>query len=192
MYADANDASINDEVIQPGTYDGGSSPADDIGNLADFEPIVFGACTNNPDDPTNVMDAAIAASTTDMLGNTTPSAGYGTPSSTTMAAALNMKVKKFGRTTGQTKGTVFAFNATVNVSYGPGQVACFTNQIIISPGTFSAGGDSGSLVVGDGKGRSRSDDGKPIGLLFAGSPSYTIISPIDAILGRFGVTIDGS
>ena len=55
-----------------------------------------------------------------MLGNATPSAGYGTPKSTTLAAALNMKVKKFGRTTGQTKGAVFAFNATLNVSYGPG------------------------------------------------------------------------
>ena len=186
MYADANDASIDDKVIQPGTYDEGSSPDDDIGMLADYQEIDFtGACTN-------VMDAAIAASTTAMLGNATPSAGYGTPKSTTLAAALNMKVKKFGRTTGQTKGAVFAFNATLNVSYGPGKVACFTNQIIINPGTFSAGGDSGSLVVGDGKGRSRSDDGKPVGLLFAGSPSYTIISPIGAILTRFGVTIDGS
>ena len=192
MYADlgaastGDDATPGDAVIQPGTYDGGSSGADDIGTLADYQEIDFpGTCTN-------VMDAAIALSSTADLGNTTPSAGYGTPKSTTLAAALNMKVKKFGRTTGQTKGTVFAFNATLNVSYGPGKVACFTNQIIISPGTFSAGGDSGSLVVGDGKGRSRRDDGKPIGLLFAGSASYTIISPIDAILTRFGVTIDGN
>ena len=186
VYADANAASIGHAVIQPGSYDLGSSPADDIGTLDDFEPIDFnGSCEN-------VMDAAIALSSTADLGNATPGAGYGTPKSSTVAAALNMKVKKFGRTTGQTKGTVFAFNATVNVSYGPGQVACFTKQIIISPGTFSAGGDSGSLVVGDGKGRARSDDGKAVGLLFAGSASYTIISPIDKILTRFGVTIDGS
>ena len=177
---------VNDAVIQPGTFDGGSSPADDIGTLADFQTIDFsGACVNT-------MDAAIAATTTGELGNATPSAGYGTPESTTIAAALNMKVKKFGRTTGQTKGSVFAFNATVNVSYGPGKVACFMNQIVISPGTFSGGGDSGSLVVGDGNGRSRNDDGKPVGLLFAGSPSFTIISPIDAILTRLGVTIDGN
>ena len=190
--SDDYDCAIGDPVIQPGAFDDGLSPRDDIGELFAFEPIVFGACTNDPAGPTNVMDAAIALSSTADLGNTTPSAGYGTPKSTTVAAALNMKVKKFGRTTGQTKGTVFAFNATVNVSYGPGQVACFRNQIIISPGTFSAPGDSGSLVVGDGKGRARSDDGKPIGLLFAGSPSYTIISPIGAILTRFGVTIDGN
>ena len=183
---------LGDRVIQPGTFDGGTlvgDPADDIGTLADFEPIVFGTCSNNINNR-NTMDAAIVASTTAMLGNATPSAGYGTPKSTTLAAALNMKVKKFGRTTGQTKGTVFMFNATVNVNYGTAGVACFTNQIIISPGTFSAGGDSGSLVVGDGKGRARSNDGKPIGLLFAGSASYTIISPIYEILDRFGVTID--
>jgi len=41
-YADENRASIGDPAIQPGTYDGGASPADDIGTLADFEPIIFG------------------------------------------------------------------------------------------------------------------------------------------------------
>ena len=169
----------------PGTFDGGTSPADDIGTLADYEEIDFGACTN-------IMDAAIALSTTDDLGNATPSAGYGTPSSTTMAAALNMKVKKFGRTTSLTKGTVAAVNATVNVNYGAAGVACFTGQIVITPGSFSAGGDSGGLVVVDGKGRTREEDGKPVGLLFAGSPFSTIISPIGPILTRFGVTIDGS
>ena len=186
VYANANAASIGDAVIQPGSYDGGSSSTDEIGKLDDYQPIDFtGTCGNT-------MDAAIALSSTDDLRNTTPSAGYGTPSSATMAAALNMKVKKFGRTTGQTKGQVIAINATVNVSYGAPGVACFRNQIVIGPGTFSAGGDSGSLVVGDGKGRSSGTNGKPVGLLFVGSSSYTIISPIDAILTRFGVTIDGS
>ena len=58
--------------------------------------------------------------------------------------------------------------------------------------TFSAGGDSGALVVVNGKGRSRGDDKKPVGLLFAGSFFNTIISPIDPILARFSVTIDGN
>ena len=109
-----------------------------------------------------------------------------------MAAALNLKVKKFGRTTSQTKGTVNAVNATLNVNYGSAGIACFTGQVIITPGSFSAGGDSGSLVVVDGKGKTRGDDGKPVGLLFAGSPLSTIISPIDPILDHFGVTIDGN
>lgn len=186
VYAHENAASIKvDAVIQPGTFDGGVSPKDNIGTLDDFEPIVFGgACVN-------VIDAAIAATTTALVGNATPSGGYGTPRSATMPATVNMKVKKVGRTTGSTKGTVAAINATVNVGYDSG-VACFTGQIIITPGTFSASGDSGSLIVVDGKGRTKSDDRRPVALLFAGSATMTVANPIDPVLTRFGVTIDGN
>ncbi|GAA3937800.1 hypothetical protein [Litoribacillus peritrichatus] len=183
VYANENLASIDDPVIQPGTFDGGASPADDIGTLSDFEPIDF---LGN-----NTMDAAIALSSTVDLGNSTPSDGYGTPKSTTAAATLNMKVKKYGRTTGFTKGQVYLTNATVSVGYDTG-VALFVGQIIITPGNFSAPGDSGSLIVVDGgKGRNKGDDRKPVGLLFAGSSTITIASPIDPILTRFGVTVDG-
>ena len=41
VYADENDAAINDNVLQPGVYDGGTDPADAIGTLFDFEPIGF-------------------------------------------------------------------------------------------------------------------------------------------------------
>ena len=131
VYADENQASIGDDVIQPGTFDGGSSPADDIGTLDDFEPILF-------DGSDNVIDAAIALSSTADLGNSTPSDGYGTPQSTTVTASVGLKVKKYGRTTGQTKGRVAAINATVNIGYSSG-VARFVDQIIITPGNFSAG-----------------------------------------------------
>ena len=182
IYANKNRATIGDAVIQPGTFDGGSSPADDIGTLFDFETIKF-------DGSDNTIDAAIALSSTANLGNATPADGYGTPKSKTMAASLNLKVKKYGRTTKLTKGQVFAINATVNVGYGSG-VARFVGQIIITPGTFSAGGDSGSLIVVDVKGRNKSDGRKPVGLLFAGSPSITVANPIDPVLTRFGVTVD--
>jgi hypothetical protein len=184
VYANENQASTGDDVLQPGSYDGGSSPADDIGTLSDFEPIVFSTSANN------TIDAAIALSSTANLGNATPPNGYGTPKSTTMAAFINQKVKKYGRTTSETKGRVSAINATINVGYGSG-VARFVNQIIIEPGSFSAGGDSGSLVVFDGKGRDRADDRKPVGLLFAGSVFITVANPIDPVLTRFGVTVDG-
>ena len=137
------------------------------------------------------MDAAIALSSAANLGRSTSSAGYGTPRSTTRAASVGLKVKKYGRTTGLTKGDVVGINATVNVGYGVG-TARFVNQIIISPGNFSAGGDSGSLIVVDGKGRNKSHKNKPVALLFAGSTTYTIASPIDAVLARFGGTVDGS
>ena len=61
------------------------------------------------------------------------------------------------------------------------------NQIVITPGNFSAGGDSGSLIVVQ-KG---ADARKPVGLLFAGSMIVTIANPIDEVLSLLGVTIDG-
>jgi len=183
VYANENKAGIGEAVIQPGTYDGGTVANDTIGTLAAYEPITF-------DGSDNTIDAAIALSSTSLLGNATPSDGYGTPKSTTHAAYLNQPVKKYGRTTGLTKGRVYALNAVVNVGYDTG-VARFVNQIVISPGSFSAGGDSGSLVVFDGKGRDKAQDLKPIGLLFAGSSFVTIANPIDLVLDRFGVDVDG-
>jgi hypothetical protein len=85
---------------------------------------------------------------------------------------------------------VYLVSTIVNVNYGTPQnpkYARFVDQILITPGTFSGGGDSGSLVVCDGG----ADDRKPVGLLFAGSSSYTVANPIDAVLDRFGVAIDG-
>jgi hypothetical protein len=183
VYADENMASIGDNILQPGAYDGGVNPDDAFANLSDFVDIKF-------DGSANLVDAAIAVSTTDELDNATPSDGYGRPKSTTLSAYLNLPVKKYGRTTGLTKGKVYLLNATVNVGYSTG-VARFVNQIIITPGGFSAGGDSGSLVVCDGKGRNKRDDRKPVGFLFAGSDLYTVANPIDAVLGSFGVSIDG-
>ena len=184
VYADENRASIGDTVLQPGPYDGGTLD-DGIGTLFDFEPIVFSTGANN------VIDAAIALSSTSLLGNATPSDGYGTPKSVTVPASVNMKVKKYGRTTGLTKGQVYAIDATVNVGYDTG-VARFVHQIIITPGSFSAGGDSGSLIVADAtKGKNRADNDKPVGLLFAGSNLFTVANPIDEVLSRFDITIDG-
>ena len=181
VYANENRASIGNDVLQPGTYDGGKVATDSIGTLYGFVPIDFSGGDNT-------VDAAIAFSSTDDLGNATPANGYGTPKSGTTDAIIGMKVIKYGRTTGMTNGRVYAINVTVNVGYDTG-VARFENQIIITPGTFSAGGDSGSLIVVNSK---RSDDHhKAVGLLFAGSSSYTIANPIDLVLSAFGVTIDG-
>ena len=191
VYADENQAAYNDEVLQPGAYDGGATgpnatliDGDEIGTLHDFEEIIFSSAAGN------IIDAALAESSPDLLSNATPCDGYGTPKSTTMAPSVNLKVKKYGRTTGLTVGLITAINATVNVGYDSG-TARFVNQIIIEPGGFSAGGDSGSLVVADGKGRTKANNRKPVGLLFAGSTTMTVANPIDAVLDRFGVTIDG-
>ena len=180
VYADENKASIGDAVIQPGTYDGGSSPADDIGTLHAYATIVFSTTANN------VVDAAIAITTTNQLSNSTPDGeSYGTPSSTPWDATIGLNVRKYGRTTGDTNGKVDAINATVNVGYSTG-TARFVDQVIIKgrKGSFSDGGDSGSLIVSK-------DGNHPVALLFAGSSSVTIGNPIGPVLGAFGVSIDG-
>jgi hypothetical protein len=180
IYANCNQAAIGDNVLQPGPWDGGIDSRDAIGMLADFQAIVFSRRAQN------TMDAAIALSSEDLLGNATPMDGYGTPNSLTVPAVVGLKVMKYGRTTILTKGSVASINAAVTVSYGDAGVARFVGQIVISPGSFSGNGDSGALVVTDDEGQN------PVGLLFAGSSSYTICSPIDAVLDRFNVTVDGT
>ena len=185
VYANINDASVGDVVIQPGTFDGGSSPADDIGTLFDFVPIDLSGGVN-------FMDAAIAVSSTTELGNSTPPNGYGMPSANPVTATPNLAVQKFGRTTGLTMGTVDSISVMVDVCYktaGPFrclELARFEDQIFITPAGFSAGGDSGSLIV--------TDDGNnnPVALLFAGNDSGTIASPIQPVLDYFGVIIDAT
>jgi hypothetical protein len=181
VFAAENKAKINDRILQPGPVDGGVNPGDAFGTLIDFEPVEFSFGSSNR------MDAAVALTTVEDLGTATLDDGYGSPRSETVSPRILLAVKKYGRTTGFTKGKIDAIMATVNVRYQQGQ-ARFVDQILIKPGGFSAGGDSGSLVVADGG----KDDRKPVGLVFAGSTMVSIANPIEPVLERFGVTIDGN
>jgi hypothetical protein len=182
IYALSNLAPIGSKVLQPGRYDLNCSLGVDnvLGPLTRYVPIVFSKTANN------VIDAAIAASTTALLDRKTPSDGYGTPARTPATPTLGMDVQKYGRTTGLTIGWVDGINATVMVTYSTG-VARFVGQVLVNGrGTFSRAGDSGSLIVTTA-GR------QPVGLLFAGTPSgYTFANPIGAVLKAFNVTIDGT
>jgi hypothetical protein len=174
VYAVENLGQIGDPVIQPGQADLGcrAPDSDRIGTLAYYVPLQFGGKNSN------TVDAAIASVTTGEVGVGTPSDGYGTPSSTTSTATVGLAVEKYGRTTGDTKGTVTAINATLKVKYSRG-TAIFTNQVGIGPGNFSGAGDSGSLIV------TQSGD-NPVGLLFAGSSTTTFANPIGAVLSQLG------
>jgi hypothetical protein len=110
VYAKENDASIGDNVLQPGTYDGGQDPADAIGTLYDFEPIDFSGGENT-------IDAAIAEplSGVQLLCSTPSDDGYGTPSSMIVDAYVGLRVQKYGRTTGWTQGEVATIGTTVDV-----------------------------------------------------------------------------
>jgi len=112
--------------------------------------------------------------------------------------AVGMPVRKSGRTTGLTTGTVSAVNSTVLVSgYGPNCGfpqfnARFVNQFMITPGTFLAGGDSGSLAVRVATLSSGTTVRLPVGLLFAGSATSAVASPISAVMSIFGVSFGAS
>jgi len=100
-------------------------------------------------------------------------------------------VEKSGRTTGHTTGSVAAVNVTVDVAYykvcGVGrQVARFVDQFRVGSTTtaFSAGGDSGSLIL-------KQDDttNDAVGLLFAGSSTSTFANKIGNVLTPLGVSL---
>ena len=194
VLANSNNATVGDSALQPGTYDGGQDPADKIGTLSAWKPISFSAsaCSGvTSDSDCNTIDAAIALTTTGNLGVATLPSGYGTPSASTVSPSIGQSVTKCGRTTGCTTGTVAEINVTIDVCYKPrGLFSCardgvarFVNQIGVSDGTFSAGGDSGSLIV-------TTSTKNPVGLLFAGGSSRTYANEIDRVLGNFSVTID--
>lgn len=101
----------------------------------------------------------------------------------TKPASLGMSVRKSGRTTGHTEGTITLINATVDVGYSTQagkRTARFVGQVMTT--AMSQGGDSGSLVVEQGYQNA-------VGLLFAGSSSATIITPIERVLNKLGVVI---
>jgi hypothetical protein len=101
----------------------------------------------------------------------------------TKPAALGMRVRKYGRTTGYTEGSVTLLNATVNIAYSTlaGQkTARFTGTVVTE--AMSQGGDSGSLIVD-------AYENKAVGLLFAGSSLATIFIPITSVLDQLNVTI---
>jgi len=183
VYALENSAHPGDEVLQPGRYDGGVPVADHLGNLSTWVEIFFLPTASN------TVDAAIAASTTSLLGNTTPANGYGIPQSEIVAAAVGMAVQKYGRTTSLTKGTITGINSVISVGYSSG-TARFVGQIIVqSRSPFIKAGDSGSLLV-------TNPGTNPVGLLFAGNNSgnYAVANPIDLVLSAFpdlGLAIDG-
>jgi len=182
VYAMENAAVPNSAIMQPGLFDTNcnGNPNNVIGTLSSFVPIVFSTSASN------TVDAAIAATDVSLLRRSTPSGGYGTPRSATVAAFIGQGVKKYGRTTFLTFGRVSGINATVLVDYDSG-TAQFVNQIVVrSSQAVIRAGDSGSLLVTAGK-------NKPVGLLFAGNSNgrIGIANPIDLVLNAFGVTIDG-
>jgi len=161
-------------VLQPGTYDGGTT-GDKVGELSKYIKITFGPKGKN------YADAAIAKITiTDYLvGEVLGSDNRDTYTiSGTAEVIMGDSVRKSGRTTGVTTNAVFDTSATVKVWYTPSRWAMFFDQILVYQ-PFLESGDSGSPV---------DKDGAFVGLAFAGSSSTAVVCKVKYIIDGLGVT----
>lgn len=100
------------------------------------------------------------------------------PSDPKVVLGANRGVAKSGRTTGLTCSQLLAVSVdNVQVGYAAtcggttAFTAIFNGQVQVNGGTFSAEGDSGSLIV-------TSDTSSPVALLYGGNPTSTFGNPI--------------
>lgn len=184
VLADENAASIGDNIIQPGAYDGGVVPGDVIATLKRFQMINATG---------NTIDAAIAQVSkggdviNQMKDNLMPVPSPDHPAvgllfagscnrtilnpidavlatlnieflngpGATVGADIGMAVEKVGRTTEYTTADVLEIDATVSIGYDFG-TATFDGQITTA--WMSDGGDSGSVVCRGGNGGNIGDE----------------------------------
>jgi Peptidase family S64 len=179
VLARGDQAAAGEDVSQPGRID----------NNCALPPIVADF-TTAPVLGSNV-DAAIAQLRSGAMNTTGEIEDAGIPSAVVKAPTVGLAVVKSGRTTGFTSGTIGSINTSVNVQYqkncGSGKkfVVSYTNQVVINSSTFSAGGDSGSLILSNDNPGCR----HPVALLFAGSSSSTIGNPIGEVLTKLSTAL---
>ena len=165
-----NGWNVGDQMTQPSRIDTGTCPTDVVGTLLRAT-------------LTSSVDGAVC--TLSGRGSSCSIVDIGTVNGTN-TATLNMAVRKRGRTTGLTYGTVDSISLSVNVNYGDGiGTKTLTNQIGLVPDTthnamFGDHGDSGSVVV--------DANNKVVGLYFAGSSDGTgVANPIAAVLSALNI-----
>ncbi len=124
---------------------------------------------------TNLVDAAVAKPwQTSAIDENTLQIGK---IKGTATATIGMAVKKSGRTTGLTQGTITVLDATIDVGYGGNRVATYEHQLLSND--MSDPGDSGSLLV--------DSQNHAVGLLFAGSDEVTVYNPIETVLQQLNI-----
>jgi len=192
VLAAENRGEKGDAILQPGPYDGGGA-ADKIAELERFVEIKFAGfkcpyreslasiyrLVARASELENTVDAAIALPSKpedieakildigEVKGKRLPQLGE--------------TAVKSGRTTCRTEGAKLEDEAWSGyVTYSRGTVF-FADQLLFGGEGFSAGGDSGSLLV--------DAQNNAVGLLFAGSEKYTIANKIDEVEKQLGVKI---
>lgn len=196
---------IGDPILQPGSHDGGKD-ADRMAALVRFIPIQrgveeqqatcpyargFSAMANSlvrmirsnyvikvfktSSQQNNNVDCALAKpDRPDLLGSEIIDIGE---VKGIAEVRPGIQVKKSGRTTGLTSGTVVTVGTSLKVEMGGNEQVLFTDQITTD--LKSRGGDSGSLVL--------TPDNQAVGLLFAGSDRITVFNRIQSVLDALEV-----
>jgi len=205
VLANINAAQIGDAILQPGTYDGGVNPDDQIATLEDFVTINMQELPSDCNVAGNIVDllntlSGIVGSNTRLKAvriQTTENqvdAAIARPLREedadhqilhigaikgTASAILGMPIRKSGRTTGYTEGQVTQVDVTADVSYGENRTVRFTDQFMA--GAMSQPGDSGSAVL--------NGNNELVGLLFAGSDTSTIMNRIENVFSALNLTL---
>ncbi|MCI0349975.1 MAG: S1 family peptidase [Acidobacteriales bacterium] len=180
VLARSGQAVAGEDVSQPGAIDVGCNIANTsiVADLSEAQPL-----------GSNV-DAALAQVRSGAVDSTGAILHVGVPASTIGTPAVGMPVAKSGRTTFLTCASIGSVNTSVSVRYqqgcGKGKkfTVNYTNQVVINSSSFSAGGDSGSLIV-------NSNTAQPVALLYAGSSSTTIGNPATEVAQKLGVSFVG-
>ena len=179
-------ATTGDNVIQPGLIDVACN-ANGARNVATLVKLASLPGSN--------VDCAVAEVISGQVRSDGAILEIGTLSSQTVGASINQAVKKSGRTTGLSRSKISGLNATVSITYenecagGTAFTKVFTGQIVIANhgSKFLNSGDSGSLMVEDVATHPRA-----VGLLYAGSSSSAIASPIGEVLQFLGSKLGGT
>ncbi len=198
-------AKQGDIILQPGPADGGNKDSDIIAYLDNFVPLISEVETpqcnianaaallgnvfirrvrpnykmvfERATAGLNRVDAAVAKPINKrVINNEIPKIGK-----IKGAAEANIKdkIKKMGRTSGLTTGTVDGLDVTIEVAMSDGIKSIFENQIVSD--LKSLPGDSGSIVL--------NNNNEAVGLLFAGSSSRTVINPINSVLEELDIEL---
>ena len=176
-------APLGTPEYQPGPID--TTPACSagqlVGTLNRFVPINFAGGNNVVD--AGFVQSSDSAVSSDILN-------LGPQVNNVVPAFVGQFVRKNGRTTDCTEGTVTAINVTITVAYDGATctMATFTNQVEVSPippsTQFAAAGDSGSPIV--------DANNNAVALLFAGDATGTADgNPIQAVLDSLNVSLSG-
>ena len=165
-----------DTMTQPSRLDSGNCPTDIVGTLQNAVLSEKVDCAVANVESRNVICSVVDIG--ELAGTAT--------------AELNRHVRKRGRTTGLTHGTVETLDLTVEIDYGDGLGRVrLTQQIGIrvdasQSSMIGTHGDSGSIVVNDSQ--------QVVGLYFAGSEdgAFGIANPIQEVLAALNVSICSS